>query len=118
MTAEAFLRKYKNRANLPSLAALRVYKRDWYVMTGRPAQIDEMAACVADVNPAGIMAITKTQFGSKKEKQAIDALAPALGQCLSAGYKMNTNQLGIRTALAEGRYHRVFDPAPAMSAAR
>ena len=116
MTAESFLRKYKDRANLPPLAPQATYPRAWHTMTGRAAQIDEMATCVADMNPAGIMAITKTQFGSKKEKKAIDALAPALGKCLSTGYKMNTNQLGIRTALTEALYHRVFDPAPVAGA--
>ena len=116
MTAEAFLRKYKGRTNLPALAPQHVYKRDWFVMTGRAVQIDEMATCVADVNPAGIMAITKSDFGSKKEKKAIDALAPMVGQCLSAGYKMTINQLGLRTALTEALYHRVFDPAPVSGA--
>lgn len=109
MTAEAFLRKYKARANLAALAAQRTYPREWHALTGRPVQIDQMATCVADVNPAGIMKITKTGFGSKQETKAIDALAPTIGQCLAAGYKMTTNQLGLRTALAEALYHRVFD---------
>ena len=64
------------------------------------------------------MAITKTEFGGKKEKTAIDALAPTVGQCLAAGYKMTTNQLGLRTALAEALYHRVFDVPPASANAQ
>ena len=118
MTAEAFLRKYKIRTSLAALAPQRTYPRDWHAMTGRPVQIDQMATCVAAVNPAGIMAITKTEFGSKKEKKAIDALAPTVGQCLAAGYKMTTNQLGLRTALAEALYHRVFDVPPASANAQ
>ena len=117
MTAEAFLRKYRVGTGLPPLALQPKYPRDWHAMTGRPAQIDEMATCVAEVNPAGIMAVTKTEFGSKKEKKALDSLAPTVGKCLLAGAKLTTNQLGLRTALAEALYHRVFDPAAAVTAA-
>ena len=118
MVSEAFLRKYKSRITVAPMAAQASYDRDWQAMTGRPRQIDQMAACVANVNPAGIMAITKTEFGSKKEKKALDALAPSLATCLSVGYKMNTNQLGLRTALAEALYHRVFDAPPVSASAQ
>lgn len=107
---EAFLKKEHKRVEaLAPLAAQRSYTRDWYVMTGRPQAIDEMATCVADINPAGIDGLLKTGIGSKEEKAAIGAIAPSLGTCLATGYKLNANRLSIRTALAEALYHRAFD---------
>ncbi len=114
--AEAFVEKDLGRAEqLAALPAQRVYLRDWYEMTGRARPIDEMAACVADTNPAGVIALLRTGIGTKAEKSAVAAIAPSLGACLATGYKLNANRLGLRTALAEGLYHRTFD-APATAA--
>lgn len=108
--AEAFVRKYSKRAEaLAPLPLQRTYSRDWFEMTGRARPIDEMATCVAETNPAGILALLKTGIGSAEEKAAIGALSPSLGACLATGYKLNANRLGLRTALAEGLYHRAFD---------
>jgi len=116
---EAFVKKEPKRAaGLAPLPLQRTYVRDWYEMTGRARPVDEMATCVADTNPAGIVALLKTRIGSSDEKAAVSALAPSLGQCLATGYKLNTNRLGLRTALAEALYHRAFDPAPAAGAAQ
>lgn len=115
MVAEAFVRKNPAAvAGLAPLAPQTSYGREWQPMTGRPAFIDEMATCAADINPAGVVAVTKTEYGSKKQKKALAALGPTLGICLQAGVKLNTNPLGLRTALAEALYHRVYD-APVSS---
>ena len=113
--AEAFLAKDRGRAAaLAPLPLQRVYLRDWYAMTGRVRQVDEMAVCVADTNPAGILAVLDTGIGTKDQRQAIVALAPSLGPCLSTGFKLSANALGMRTALAEALYHRTYDaPQPA-----
>jgi hypothetical protein len=86
-------------------------------MTGRAGAIDQMATCVADIDPNGVLALSKTEFSSKKERKVFDALMPEVGKCLQAGAKLNTNQLGLRTALMEALYHRVYDPAPVAPAA-
>lgn len=108
--AEAFVKRYRKRAEaLAPVPLQRTYSRDWFDMTGRARPIDEMATCVAETNPAGILALLKTGIGSVEEKVAIGALSPSLGACLATGYKLNANRLGLRTALAEGLYHRAFD---------
>lgn len=108
--AEAFVKRYRKRAEaLAPVPLQRTYSRDWFDMTGRARPIDEMATCVAETNPAGILALLKTGIGSVEEKAAIGALSPSLGACLATGYKLNANRLGLRTALAEGLYHRAFD---------
>lgn len=109
MVAEAFLRKYPKQANLAPGAPQVSYSRGWHAMTGRASPIDEMATCVAELNPAGILALTRTEYASKKQKVAIAALTPSVGSCLLTGYKMNINALGLRTALTEALYHRAFD---------
>jgi hypothetical protein len=111
--AEAYLKKDTRRAAVLAPQPLqRTYARDWYEMTDRSRPIDEMATCVAETNPAGILALLKTDMGTKAEAAAIAAISPSLGACLAAGYKLNANRLGLRTALAEALYHRTFDAPP------
>lgn len=110
--AEAFVKKYRKLVEkLAPLPLKRVYTADWHDMTGRARPVDEMATCLAEINPAGIFTLLQTEIGSKDEKAAVAALGPSLGSCLATGYKLNTNRLGLRTALAEGLYHRAFDAA-------
>lgn len=118
MVAEAFIRKYPKHVNLVPAPAQVSYARGWHAMTGRPGPIDEMATCVAHLNPAGIVALTRTEYASKKQKKALEALTPSLGTCLQSGVKMNTNALGIRTALTEALYHRAFDASAQPGAAQ
>lgn len=115
--AEAYLKKGKTEVvALAPLPIQHVYLRDWYAMTGRAQAVDEMAACVADIDPQGITALLRTDIGSGNQKSAISALMPAVGQCLSKTVRLRTNPLGLRTALAEALYHRTYDPAPAATA--
>ena len=108
--AEALVKKYRKQAEaLPALPLQKTYSGNWFEMTGRARPIDEMATCVAATNPAGILAVLKTGIGTKDERAAIGALAPSLGLCLAQGYKLSANRLSLRTALAEGLYHRAFD---------
>ncbi|MFM5916780.1 MAG: hypothetical protein ACKOOL_04505 [Novosphingobium sp.] len=115
--AEAYLKRdRKTVAALVPLPIQRDYPRDWYVMTNRAQAIDEMAVCVADINPQGISILLGSDIGSGDQKTAIAALMPAVGQCLSKTVRLKTNALGLRTALAEALYHRAYD-APQNSAA-
>lgn len=108
--SEAFVKKYRSRAEaLAPLPLQRTYSRDWFELTGRARPIDEMATCVAETDPAGVLILLKSGIGTREEKVAIGALGPSLGACLATGYKLNANRLGLRTALAEGLYHRAFD---------
>lgn len=111
--AEIYLKQDKPRlAMLAPQTLQNVYLRDWYPMTGRAQAVDEMAVCVGDINPQGIVALIGTEIGSKDQKAAIKALLPAVGLCLSKAVRLTTNSLGLRTALAEALYHRTFDAPP------
>lgn len=117
--AEAFVKKYRKRAEgLAPLPLQMTYSRDWFAMTGRNKAIDEMATCVAETNPAGILALLRTGIGTAEEKSAVAALSRSLGACLATGVKLNANRLGLRTALAEGLYHRAFDAPDAAGTAQ
>jgi hypothetical protein len=116
MVAEVFVKQHKGAASLAPLAKQYTYPRDWHEMTGRARPVDEMATCIADTNPAGINALLDTAVGSKEQKAAIGALGPSLGACLGAGFKLNTNPLGLRTSLAEALYHRLYDAPPVAGA--
>ena len=111
--AEVYLKQDKPRlVALAPLALQHVYLRDWYPMTGRAQAVDEMAVCVADINPQGIVLLIGTEIGSKDQKAAIKGLLPAVGLCLSKTVRLTTNALGLRTSLAEALYHRTFDAPP------
>lgn len=84
------------------------YDRPWFAATGRARAVDEMGACVADVDPAGVRALLATTAETSEEKNAISALAPTLGACLTAGATLNANRQSLRAALAEALYHRVI----------
>ncbi len=111
--AEVFIKQDKKRVAVLAPEPLqRIYTRDWFAMTSRAAAVDEMSTCVADIEPQGIAALLKSAIGSDDQKVAISALLPAVGLCLSKTVRLKTNPLGLRTALAEALYHRVYDAAP------
>lgn len=113
--AEAMLRNKKADDGLQPLPLVQNYNRDWFAITGRPTALDDMATCVAAIDPAGIQSIFKTKYGSEDEKLAVAALVPDYGQCLQTGFELRSDSKTIRQALAEALYHRAFDPpvAPA-----
>jgi hypothetical protein len=87
------------------------YIRPWFVATGRNPAVDEMAACMADTDPAGIAALVRTEAGSGDENSAIAALSPSLTKCLSAGTRLDASRQALRAALADGLYQRLSNPA-------
>lgn len=87
------------------------YIRPWFVATSRPLAVDEMAACMADTDPAGIAALIHTVPGSDNENSAIGNLSPSLGKCLSAGTRLDASHEALRAALADALYQRVSNPA-------
>ncbi|WP_374530117.1 hypothetical protein [Novosphingobium sp.] len=91
----------------------KVSLRPWFWTTGRVRAVDEMAVCVAESNPAGIEAVLATKPGSRAQNTALQALSPSLGACLAKGFELNTGPTGLRAALAEAYYHRLFDAPPA-----
>lgn len=113
MVAETLLRGHSHKplAALPNKP--KVATRTWFWASGRERAVDEMAVCVANTNPAGIEAVLATQPGSRAQNTALQALSPSLGACLAKGYQLNTGPAGLRAALAEAYYHRVFDAPPA-----
>jgi hypothetical protein len=87
------------------------YIRPWFAATGRHPAVDEMGACMADTDPAGIVALIQTTPGSDDESAAIGALSPALTKCLSAGTRLDASRQALRAALADALYQRLNNPA-------
>lgn len=110
--AEEALRKLAGQAGaLPALPIQRQYMRPWFVATNRNRAVDEMAACVADTDPAGIVALLQTRPGGFDEGAAIAGLKPSLGRCLAANAKLEADARPVRAALADALYQRVQNPA-------
>jgi hypothetical protein len=112
MIAEAFVKKRSGIEGLTAYPLGAAYKREWHGITTRPAAVDEMATCVAEINPAAIIGLLQTEHGSPKETASIRAISPSLGTCLGAGAKLTANRTAIRSALAEALYHRTYDAPP------
>lgn len=110
MLAEGVLKKDKRAATLAPLPLQPVYERPWTALTGRPPSVDEMAICVADVDPAGIMAVLATLPQSREERGAFSGLSEAMGKCLQNGIELSADALALRTAFAEALYHRAYAP--------
>ena len=91
------------------------YIRPWFAATGRHPAVDEMAACMADTDPAGIMAVVRTTPGFADENAAIAAMSPALTKCLSAGTRLDASRQALRAALADALYQRLHNPALSMT---
>jgi hypothetical protein len=105
-------------AMLPSLPLQRIYERSWFAVTGRNVAVDELGACIADINPAGIAALVGAEPESKAESAAFAALNDSLGKCLRAGVRLQANRQSLRAALADALYQRLArppEPAPAGS---
>lgn len=86
------------------------YLRPWFAATGRHPAVDEMAACMADTDPAKIAALIKTEPGSWQEGAAFEPMSTALNKCLSAGTQVSVNRQAIRAALADALYQRLTNP--------
>ncbi len=90
------------------------YLRPWFAATGRHPAVDEMAACMADTDPAQIAALIKTEPGSADERAAFAPMSPALTKCLSAGTELDVDRQAIRAALADALYQRLTNPQLSM----
>jgi hypothetical protein len=91
------------------------YVRNWFGATGRHPAVDEMAACMADTDPAGIAALIRTSAGSGDESDAITALGPNLTKCLGAGTRLDASRQALRAALADALYQRLSNPQLSMA---
>ena len=87
------------------------YIRSWFAATGRHPAVDEMAACMADTNPAGIVTLIRTEPGNPDESAAIAGLSASLTKCLSAGTRLDASRQALRSALADALYQRLTNPA-------
>jgi hypothetical protein len=114
MLAEAALDRSRAEADaLQPLPLQQVYERKWFTTTGRHVSVDEMGACIADTNPAGIAALIRTEPGSKEENVWFGGLMDYLGKCLRAGVKLQASRPALRAALAEALFQRFNAPTPA-----
>jgi hypothetical protein len=114
MLAEAAFKQDSNSVQaLQSLPIQQVYQRNWFAITGRHVAVDEMGACIADTNPGGILALSRSVPTSKEESAAFSALGPNLGACLRSGTKLQASRQALRAALSEALYQRLVAPMPA-----
>lgn len=112
MLAEAAFKRLDDEAKkLQALPLQQIYQRDWFAVTGRHITVDEMGACIADTNPAGILALSRTAPTSKEENAAFGGLMGDLGKCLRAGTKLQAGRQALRAALADALYQRLHAPA-------
>ena len=117
MLAEAALETSKDAvAALLPLPLQQIYQRDWYAITGRHISVDEMGACVADTNPAGVAALARTKPTSTEENAAFGALMDNFGKCLRAGVKLQASRPALRAALSDALFQRLNAPTPAPTA--
>jgi hypothetical protein len=114
MLAEAALKQDNDTVQaLQPLPIQQVYQRNWFAITGRHITVDEMGACIADTNPAGILTLSRSVPTSKEESAAFSALGPNLGACLRSGTKLQASRQALRAALSEALYQRLIAPIPA-----
>jgi hypothetical protein len=111
--AEEFIKRswHYNASRLQPLPIQKVYSRAWFGFTGRNVSVDEMAACVADTNPAAVLALIDSEPFSNAEATAFGNLIPSLGPCLRAGTKLEGKKEPLRAALSEALYQRLANPA-------
>lgn len=108
MLAEELVRRDAARiAQLPVLQPLQqIYVRPWYSVTDRDPIVNEMATCVAEVNPVGALALFQTEAYTDGEMAVVRTLSPDFGRCLRAGARLTANRQALRAALAEALYQR------------
>ena len=97
-------------AQLQPLPIQKTYSRSWFAFTGRNTSVDEMATCVADTNPAAVLALLDSAPQSPAEGTAFSGLIPYMGPCLVAGTKLEGAREPLRAALAEALYQRMTNP--------
>lgn len=116
LAEQLLLRHYAQLSSLQPLPLQQKrYVRPWFAATGRHPAVDEMATCMADTDPAGVMALIKTELGSGEEWGAFDAMSAALTKCLSAGTRVSVDKQAIRAALADALYQRLNNPQLSMA---
>lgn len=87
------------------------YARPWFAATARNLAVDEMAVCIADTNPTGIMTLLGTEPETRAEATAFGALGDSLRKCLVVGAKLQASRQALRAALADALYQRLRNPA-------
>ena len=116
MIAEIFLAPNLDQAaKLPNMPVERGYSRTWFALSGRDAAVDSMAVCLAENAPGGVAALLRTEAYTPSEMAAVQALGPNMGKCLQVGVKLKANRQALRAAIAEGLYHRLNGPVPAVA---
>lgn len=72
--------------------------------------MEAFGACVVDQSEAGVRALIDTKVTSDEEAAATQALAPALGQCVTEGQTITLNIGSLRQMLAVALYRQMAAP--------
>lgn len=78
--------------------------------------MDQFGDCVVSQGEAPVRAFIDTPVASAAEQSAAQALAPALGQCISEGQTLAVEPAAMRQVLAVALYRRVAVPPVAAAA--
>ena len=109
LLAEAWLRDHPEPPLAPIATPRREYAAAWVSVDPNQHVVDEMAACLAEMQPQRAAALIRSAADMPEERATFAALAPFIGQCLAAGATLKTNVTGARLAIATALYHRQYD---------
>ena len=74
------------------------------------ASLAPIGECVVRADPAGSLALLKTEVESDAEKAAVAALAPVLPGCVKKGEKVSINRFNLRGTIALNLYRLARAP--------
>ena len=107
MLAEAEIQRSPTAfSSLQPLQLEQQYSRPWFAATTRNSVVDEMAVCLASVDPQGIAAILNTRPYTAAEGAAFASMSPRFGPCLRAGAKLLANRQAMCGAAIRMRTRR------------
>jgi hypothetical protein len=82
-----------------------------------PTAMENFGYCVVDQGEASVATLIRTRVTTDQEAAAMQALAPALGQCVTEGQSLEVNVGALRQLLAVALYRRMAVPLPVLAPA-
>ena len=95
--AEKLFLRFHATADPAALATISYESRD---------RVDEMSHCILRRSPAAARAVLDTAPTSPQEATALQALRPAIAECLQDADEAQFNRLGLRSLVALALFRR------------